>query len=82
MFTGALRLSGKMTPMVLEGAMNTDAFRAYVNQVLVPVLTLGDIITMDNLSAHKVAGIKDVIEAAGAQLRYLRAKVERTVQVL
>ncbi len=70
-FTGALRLSGMTAPMVLDGAMNADAFRAYVDQVLIPTLTPGDIAIMDNLPAHKVAGIKEAIEAAGAQLRYL-----------
>jgi len=70
-FTGALRLSGMTAPMVLDGAMNADAFRAYVEQVLVPTLTPGDIVIMDNLPAHKVAGIREAIEAGGAQLRYL-----------
>lgn len=70
-FTGALRISGMTAPMVFDGAMNADAFRAYVDQVLIPTLTPGDIVIMDNLPAHKVAGIKEAIEAAGAQLRYL-----------
>lgn len=59
------------TPMVLDGAMNADAFRAYVDRVLVPTLTPGDVVIMDNRPAHKVAGIKEAIEAAGAQLHYL-----------
>jgi transposase len=70
-FTGALRLSGMTAPMVLDGAMNADAFRAYVEQVLLPTLTPGDIVIMDNLPAHKVAGIREAIEAGGAELRYL-----------
>ncbi|MBA8841026.1 transposase [Ochrobactrum sp. RH2CCR150] len=51
--------------------MNADAFRAYIEQVLVPTLTPGDIVIMDNLPAHKVVGIREAIEEAGAQLRYL-----------
>lgn len=70
-FTGALRLTGMTAPMVLDGAMNGDAFRAYVEQVLTPTLSPGDIVIMDNLPAHKAAGIRDAIEAAGARLRYL-----------
>ena len=56
------------SPMVLDGSMNGDAFPAYVSQVLVPELTPGDIVIMDNLPAHKVAGVRDAIEAAGAGL--------------
>ncbi len=51
--------------------MNGAAFLAYVHQVLVPELKTGDIVVMDNLPAHKVGGVKDAIEAAGASLRYL-----------
>lgn len=70
-FTGALRLTGMMAPMVLDGAMNGDAFRAYVEQVLTPTLSPGDVVIMDNLPAHKAAGIREAIEAAGAKLHYL-----------
>jgi transposase len=51
--------------------MNGDAFLAYVEQVLAPGLTPGDIVVMDNLSAHKVPGVREAIEAAGARLLYL-----------
>jgi len=71
LFTAGLRLGGMVAPMVLDGAMNGDAFRAYVEQVLVPELSPGDIVVMDNLSAHKVTGIRQAIEAAGARLLYL-----------
>jgi len=57
--------------MLLDGPMNGPAFRAYVEQVLVPELTPGDIVVLDNLSAHKVAGVRQAIEAAGARLLYL-----------
>lgn len=70
-FTGALRLSGMTAPMVLDGAMNGIAFRAYVEQVLVPTLAPGDIVVMDNLPAHKAEGIRSAIEQAGAELHYL-----------
>lgn len=58
-------------PMVLDGAMNADAFRAYIEQVLVPTLTPSDVVIMDNLPAHKVVGIREAIEEAGGQLQYL-----------
>lgn len=70
-FTGALRLSGMTAPMVLDGPMNSDAFRAYIEQVLVATLRPGDIVVMDNLAPHKASAVRDLIEAAGAELRYL-----------
>jgi transposase len=70
-FTGALRLGGLTAPMVLDGPMNGDAFLAYVEQVLVPTLGQGDIVVMDNLPAHRRAGVRQAIEAAGARLRFL-----------
>ena len=70
-FVGALRLSGVTAPMTLDGAMNGNAFLAYVEQVLAPTLRPGDIVIMDNLPAHKPTAIRDAIEAAGAELRFL-----------
>lgn len=70
-FTGALRLSGMTAPMVLDGAMNGVAFLAYVEQALAPTLSPGDIVIMDNLPAHKIAGVREAIERTGAELRYL-----------
>jgi transposase len=70
-FTGALRLTGMTAPMVLDGAMNGIAFRAYVEQVLVPTLLPGDVVIMDNLPAHKAEGVRLAIEQAGAELRFL-----------
>ena len=58
-------------PMVLDGPMNHEAFRAYVEQVLVPTLQPGEIVIMDNLAAHRGADIRAAIEAAGATLIYL-----------
>ena len=51
--------------------MDGPSFRAYVEQFVVPILRQGDIVVMDNLPSHKVAGIRETIEAAGAELRYL-----------
>ena len=51
--------------------MNGATFRAWVEQMLVPELHPGDVVIMDNLAAHKVAGIRAAIEAKGAELRYL-----------
>ena len=65
-FTAGLRLDGLTAPMLLDGPMNGVAFLAYVEQVLVPTLVPGDQVIMDNLPAHKVAGVKQAIEAAGA----------------
>ena len=70
-FVAGLRLTGMTAPMVLDGPMNGAAFLAYVQQVLVPELKPGDIVIMDNLSAHKGCQVRDAIEAAGARLLYL-----------
>ncbi len=70
-FTGALRLSGMTAPMVIDGPMNRDAFRAYVRHMLAPTLRPGDIVVMDNLPAHKGTETRGMIEAAGATLLYL-----------
>ena len=65
-----LRQAGVVAPLVLD-PMNGVAFRAYVEQMLAPTLRPGDIVIMDNLSAHKVAGVRQAIEARGAELVYL-----------
>jgi transposase len=70
-FLGALRSTGLVAPLVIDGALNGDLFRAYVEQQLTRVLTPGDIVVMDNLSSHKVAGVREAIEGAGATLVYL-----------
>lgn len=66
-----LRMTGMVSPMVLDGPINGEWFEAYVRQVLVPELRRGDIVIMDNLSSHKSAAVRDLIEAAGATLRFL-----------
>lgn len=70
-FTAGLRINGLTAPMVLDGPMDGEAFRAYIEQVLAPTLHAGDIVIMDNLPAHKVHGVREAIEAVGASLLYL-----------
>ena len=67
----ALRADGIVAPLVLEGAVGGPAFLAYVEQFLAPALRPGDALVMDNLSSHKVAGVREAVEAVGATLRYL-----------
>jgi transposase len=70
-FVAALRLHAMTAPMILDGAMYGAAFVAYVEQVLVPTLRTGDIVVMDNLPAHRAAGVRDAIHQASAELRFL-----------
>ena len=70
-FLGALRLDRLAAPCVFDGPINGQCFRAYVEQLLVPVLEPGDIVIMDNLGSHKSAAIRQMIHAAGARLWYL-----------
>jgi len=66
-----LRLSGMVAPMVLDGPINSEWFEAYVAQILVPELRRGDIVIMDNLSSHKRASVRELVEASGATLLFL-----------
>ena len=70
-FIAALRVTGLTAPLVIDGAMNGETFLAYVEQFLAPTLHAGDIVIMDNLGSHKVAGVRQAIEAQGAHLLYL-----------
>jgi transposase len=70
-FVGALTLRGFIAPWVLDGPINRDAFETYVAKVLIPELRPGDIVVMDNLSSHKGPQVRRMIEAAGAEIRYL-----------
>ena len=72
-FVAALRHDGIVAPFVLDGPINGESFRAYVEQVLVPDLRKGDIVIMDNLGSHKAPAIRQAIRAAGAKLFYLPA---------
>ena len=70
-FVAGLRTSGIVAPFVLDGPINRAAFEAYVEKVLVPELRPGDVVILDNLSSHKGARVRALIEAAGASLLYL-----------
>ena len=70
-FIGGLRQSGMVAPCVIDGAVDGKIFLAYIEQFLVPELRPGDTVIMDNLSSHKVAGVRPAIKAAGANLLYL-----------
>ena len=70
-FTAGLRCDAIVAPFVLDGPMNGEAFVVYVEKVLAPNLSQGDIVVIDNLPAHKVEGVRAIIEAKGAFLLYL-----------
>lgn len=72
-FVAALRHDEITAPCVFDGPMNGASFLTYVEHFLVPTLQQGDIVVMDNLASHKVKGVKEAIEQAGATLRYLPA---------
>lgn len=72
-FVAALRHDEITAPCVFDGPMNGASFLTYVEQFLVPTLRNGDVVVMDNLASHKVAGVRQAIERAGATLRYLPA---------
>ena len=70
-FIAALRHDRVTAPLLLDGAMNGPSFLAYIEQILAPTLQRGDIVVMDNVSVHKVAGVREAIVARGASLLYL-----------
>ncbi len=70
-FLGALRSTGFVAPVCVDGAINGGVFLAWVRQHLVRELRPGDVVVLDNLSSHKVKGVREAIEAAGAEVRYL-----------
>ena len=67
----SVRLDGTLAYRYFQGSLTGENFLEYVKEVLVPTLRKGDIVVMDNLSCHKVKGVKEVIEASGASVRYL-----------
>jgi len=69
----ALRVDRMTAPYTIDGAIDGPSFLAYVEQVLAPTLHKGDIVFMDNLRAHKIVGVREAIEAMGAELEYLPA---------
>jgi transposase len=70
-FVGALTTRGFIAPLVVDGAVNGELFRAYVERVLVPELRRGDVVVLDNLSSHTAAGVRRAIEGAGCRVLYL-----------
>lgn len=70
-FIAGLRQTGIVAPMLIKGAMNGEAFLAYIEQCLGPTLKRRDMVVIDNVSFHKVLGVEDAIQAARAELRYL-----------
>ena len=70
-FLAALRHDGLSAPCVFDGPIDGDSFRAYVEQCLAPTLAHGEVVMMDNLGSHKVAGVREAIEARGASVLYL-----------
>lgn len=69
--TAALRASGLVATAMFDGATNGPRFRTYVKETLVPTLRPGDTVILDNLASHKVAGVREAVEGAGASLLYL-----------
>ncbi len=67
----AVRLQGPQAPWLFGGAMDGELFLAWVKQGLVRCLQADDVVVMDNLATHKVAGVREAIEEAGARLEYL-----------
>jgi len=72
-FLAALRHDRITAPCVFDGPINGAKFLAYVEQVLVPALSPGEIVVMDNLGSHKLAGVRKAIEAAGAAQCFMPA---------
>jgi transposase len=70
-FVAGLTTRGMIAPWVLDGPINRDAFETWVGRVLVPTLMPGDVVIMDNLSSHKGPRVREMIEAVGAELRFL-----------
>ena len=70
-FVAGLTAQGFAAPYVTDGAMNGETFLAWAEQMLAPSLAPGDVVILDNLAAHKVAGVRRAIESCGAELLYL-----------
>ena len=70
-FVAALTAGGMVAPLALDGPMTGAVFLAYVEQILLPELRPGTVVVMDNLACHKVAGVREAVEAAGCRLEYL-----------
>jgi transposase len=69
-FLGAMRQDGFIAPLVVDGAMTSELFLAYVERVLIPELRPGDVVVMDNLSCHTQKAVRQALEAAGFRVEY------------
>ena len=69
----SVRQDGSTACMTVEGALNAEVFRSYIREILLPTLSPGDILVMDNLSAHKDREALDLLEKAGVKVRFLPA---------
>lgn len=72
-FVGAMRSGGFLAPLVVDGAMTSDLFLAYVQRVLIPELEAGDVVVLDNLNCHTQRAVRQALEAAGCRVAYLPA---------
>jgi transposase len=70
-FIAALRHNRLTAPFTIDGAVNGEIFLAYIRRVLLPTLRKGDVVAMDNLGSHKIPGVREAIEEAGATLVYI-----------
>jgi transposase len=70
-FLAGLGQEGVIAPLVLDGPIDGESFRAYIEQFLAPALRPGQLVILDNLASHKVAGVREAIEAVGAHVLYL-----------
>jgi transposase len=69
-FLGAMRAEGFIAPLVVDGAMTGELFVAYAGRVLIPELSPGDVVVMDNLSCHIQEAVRELIESAGCRVLY------------
>jgi transposase len=70
---GSIRQDGTTACMTVEGAVNAEVFRSYVSEILLPTLSAGDLLIMDNLSSHKDRQALELLESAGVKVRFLPA---------
>ena len=70
---GSVRQDGSTAYMTIEGALNAEVFRSYIREILLPSLAPGDVLVMDNLSAHKDREALRLLEEAGVKVRFLPA---------
>lgn len=67
----SIRPNGEFVPFVYKGSLNGELYRQYITEMLAPTLKIGDVVYSDNLSVHKIDGVRQAIEAQGATLKFL-----------